>query len=70
MRLIRLLTLYLALLTGANAVMADTATLEALRDGDMKKLSFHAEPQPGDGLSYVAFEDPFGTVHEIVEFAS
>lgn len=30
----------------------------------------HDEPQTGDGLAYVAFEDPFGTVHEIVEYSS
>jgi thiol-disulfide isomerase/thioredoxin len=34
--------LYLAVATGANA--ADLDTLNALRDGDMKKLNFHAEP--------------------------
>jgi len=44
MRLFRSLTLYMALLLGANAALAaDTATLEALRDGDMKKLVFHSE---------------------------
>ena len=56
MRLIRLLTLYLALLAGANtaaADTADTATLEALREGDMKKLVFHSDPQP---VSEAAFE--------------
>ena len=47
MRLFRLLTLYIALALGANAASAaDIATLEALRDGDMKKLVFHSAPQP------------------------
>ena len=47
MRLFRLLTLYMALTLGANAAFAtDTATLEALRSGDMKKLVFHSTPQP------------------------
>ena len=47
MRLVRFLTLYMALLLGANAAMAaDLATLEALRDGDMKKLVLHGEPKP------------------------
>ena len=47
MRLLRLLTLYTALACGANAAgAADPAALEALRDGDMKKLVVHAEPQP------------------------
>ena len=39
-----------------------------LEEHDVKLL--HSDPQPGDGLSYVAFEDPFGTVHEIVEYTS
>lgn len=47
MRLIRSALLYLALMLGANAaIAADTATLEGLREGDMKKLIFHAEPEP------------------------
>lgn len=47
MRLLRFLTLYMALALGANAALAaDTATLEALREGDMKKLLFHPEPRP------------------------
>ena len=38
---------YTALALGANAALAaDIPTLEALREGDMKKLSFHAEPKP------------------------
>ncbi len=39
-----------------------------LREKDVELL--HSEPQSGAGLSYVAFVDPFGTVHEIVEYAS
>ena len=45
MRFFRLLTLYLALMAGANTAMAGDTALEALRDGDMKKLVFHSEPQ-------------------------
>ena len=52
MRLLRLLTLYLALGLGANAALADSAQLEALREGDMKKLVFHSAPQPASGASY------------------
>lgn len=37
--------LYTALALGANAAFADMAAIEALRDGDMKKLAFHAEPK-------------------------
>ena len=44
-------TLYMALLLGANA-QADTAALEALREGSMKKLIFHAEPQPASQQSW------------------
>lgn len=43
------LVLYASLTLGANAALAqtapDTAALEALRDGSMKKLVFHSEPQ-------------------------
>ena len=51
MRLFRSALLYLALALGANALHAadaapDTATLEALRDGTMKKLVFHTDPTP------------------------
>lgn len=45
MSFIRSLVLYTALALGANAAAADTAALEALREGGMKKLSFHAEPR-------------------------
>lgn len=45
MRLVRHLILYLALSLGANAALADTASLEALREGDMKKLNF-SDPKP------------------------
>lgn len=37
---------YTALALCANIAGADTATLEGLREGDMKKLVFHAEPKP------------------------
>ena len=36
-----LICLYTALLIGANAAAADLTTIEALRDGSMKKLNFH-----------------------------
>ena len=46
MRLIRFAILYTALVLGANsAAAADTAALEAMRDGTMKKLNFHTEPK-------------------------
>ncbi len=44
--------LYTALLFGANPAAADIAVADALRDGDMKKLSFHsdAKDMPAVGL--------------------
>lgn len=51
MRLIRLAVLYTALLLGANSAAADPA-LEALRDGSMKKLVFHAEPKPVTDVAF------------------
>jgi thiol-disulfide isomerase/thioredoxin len=36
-----LICLYTALLIGANAAAADITTIEALRSGSMKKLTFH-----------------------------
>ena len=40
------MVLYTALLLGANSAMAaDGAALEALRQGDMKKLNFHSTPK-------------------------
>ena len=50
--MLRLLaTLYMALLLGAN-VQAEPATLEALREGDMKKLVIHTDPQPTSTQSW------------------
>ncbi|MGR3805441.1 TlpA family protein disulfide reductase [Marinibacterium profundimaris] len=47
MKKVLIALVYTALALGANtAVAADIPTLEALRDGDMKKLSFHSEPKP------------------------
>ncbi|MDK3016958.1 TlpA family protein disulfide reductase [Pseudodonghicola flavimaris] len=58
MRLFRFLTLYMALMLGANvAAAADLATLQALREGDMKKLALHETPKP---VSDLAFQKPDG----------
>ena len=41
---------------------------EALRDLRAKGVQFlHAEPAENDFSRYVAFQDPFGNVHEIYE---
>ncbi|MEM9973098.1 MAG: TlpA disulfide reductase family protein [Pseudomonadota bacterium] len=52
MKLIRSAVLYTALAFGANAALADTAALEELRIGDMKKLMFHAEPAEVSGATF------------------
>ncbi|MCT8158952.1 TlpA disulfide reductase family protein [Pseudoruegeria sp. SHC-113] len=57
MRLLRSAVLYTALALGANAAFADMAAVEALREGDMKKLMFHSDPAPA---SVKAFTDAEG----------
>ncbi len=61
--------LYTALVLGANAAVAqatvDTATIEALRDGDMQKLMFHSEPQP---VSQIPFTDPEGVERSLADW--
>ena len=56
MRFLKWAVLYTALLTGANAALADTS-LEALREGTMRKLLFHSEAQP---VSQAVFTTPEG----------
>ena len=42
--------------------------MEAIRDLKSKGVKFlHSEPNIGPHSRYVAFSDPFGTVHELVE---
>jgi thiol-disulfide isomerase/thioredoxin len=61
--------LYTALLLFANAAVADPApdiaALEALREGDMRKLVFHAEPQP---VPEAAFGHLDGTTHSLADY--
>ena len=45
MRWFRLAILYIGLALCANAALADNAALMAMREGHMKKLIFHADPQ-------------------------
>ena len=52
MRLFRLVTLYMALALGANIAGADIAAIQALRDGDMKKLNFHSVPRAVSGADF------------------
>ena len=55
--------LYMALALGANA--ADLETLNALRDGDMKKLNFHSAPKPVSGQ---AFTTKDGDAHTLADW--
>ena len=59
-----LAVLYTGLALTANAALADTAELEALREGTMKKLIF-SEPAP---VSDVAFTDPDGGEFRLSDF--
>jgi len=62
---LRWLVLYLALGLSANIAAADTAQLEALRKGDMKKLVFHETPKP---VSDVVFEAADGGKATLAEY--
>jgi thiol-disulfide isomerase/thioredoxin len=61
--------LYTALFVFANAVggvhAADIAALEAMREGDMRKLTFHAEPKP---VADVEFGDLDGGSHRLADY--
>jgi thiol-disulfide isomerase/thioredoxin len=48
-----LLVLYTALVLGANAAWADMRDLEALREGSLKKLVFHAVPVSVPQVAFV-----------------
>lgn len=45
--------LYLSLAALANSATADTAALEALREGDMRKLAFHSEPLESSDVAFL-----------------
>ena len=66
MKFFRSAVLYTALALGANGALADTAALEALRVGDMKKLVFHAEPQ---AVSAMPFATPGGEERRLADYA-
>lgn len=65
MGILRSIVLYAALAVGANSAVADTADLEALREGLMKKLVFHSTPQP---VSDKVFTDPDGGEHRLSDY--
>jgi len=56
---------YTALALVANALSADTSGLEALREGDMRKLNFHSAPAPA---SLVPFDDGTGIEVSLAAF--
>jgi len=66
MKPVRHLLLYIALGLGANGAAAEMSDLEALRDGDMKKLSFHATPEAAPD---VAFETVDGSAATLADYA-
>jgi thiol-disulfide isomerase/thioredoxin len=53
---------YTALVLMANPLLADMSEVEALREGDMKKLVFHADPKP---VSDVAVTDEDGSSYSL-----
>ena len=57
--------LYTAFLAFANAAAADIAALEALREGDMRKLVIHAEPRAAPDA---AFSDLDGGTHRLADY--
>lgn len=68
MKLLLSAVLYTALTVFANPALAegvDTATLEGLREGSMKKLVFHPE---GKEISDVVFTDPDGTEYRFSDY--
>ncbi|MBV0913236.1 TlpA disulfide reductase family protein [Anianabacter salinae] len=55
MRWITIAALYTALAMGANAALAaDTAALEAMREGTIKKLQFHSAPAEASSATFTA----------------
>ncbi len=52
MRVLRSMMLYTALGLLANTSLADTAQFAQLREGDMRKLAFHAEPMPTTDVTF------------------
>ncbi len=65
MRFFRSAVLYTAIVMGANAATAETAALESLREGSMKKLMFHETPEP---VSEAAFTEPGGAERSLSDW--
>ena len=60
-----LICLYTALLIGANAALADTTAIEALRSGSLKKLSFHSVSKSLPEAEFTTAEGRVRTVSEL-----
>ena len=65
MKILSAIVLYTGLALGANAALADTAALEALREGDIKKLVFHSEPK---AVSQTAFQTVSGGAGTLADY--
>ena len=63
--MLRSALIYTALGLFANTAVADTSALSEMREGDMRKLVFHAEPKPA-GTS--AFTDPDGREYRLADW--
>ncbi|MBB5722925.1 thiol-disulfide isomerase/thioredoxin [Loktanella ponticola] len=46
--------LYTALTLLANTALADVSAFEALREGDMRKLNFHSDPQAASDVAFTS----------------
>ncbi len=57
--------LYAALAVLANPALADIAAAIEAREGDMKKLTFHAAPQP---VGQTPFVDAEGASHRLADY--
>lgn len=65
MKVLRSMVLYMVFAVGANAGPADVAQLESLREGQMKKLMFHAEPK---AVSQQIFTTSDGAKHTLADW--
>ncbi len=65
MRKLWFAVLYTALALGANPGLADVEAANALREGDMKKLNFHSEPEM---VSDAVFTGPDGAEHSLADW--
>lgn len=64
MRWFRSAVLYTALALGANGALADVASLEAMREGTLKKLVF-SDPKE---VPQIPFVDPEGNEHRLGDY--